>query len=164
MSVCILWLQRWAREFQDSVYHTALETINGVEALNRLLKYQYLSRQKQMTLSHIISNITEKFLPALHYRYIYKIIQPCSCPFIPSRSSKAYNTTLSEQTGFRQQVHQLHALWEPVFFFSGSLGGENSPPPPPNNNKFRCCFFFFFSGYSSHFLSPQKQFSPPPKK
>ena len=71
MFVCILWLQ-WARAFQDSVYHTAVETINGVEALNRLLKYQYLSRQKHMTLSHIISNITEEFLPALHYKYIYK--------------------------------------------------------------------------------------------
>ena len=76
MSVCILWL-RWARAFQDSVYHTAVKTINCVEALKRLLKYQYLSRQKHMTLSHIISNITEEFLPALHYKYIYENFKQC---------------------------------------------------------------------------------------
>ena len=37
-------------------------------------------------------------------------------------------------------------------FFSGPLGGEIFPP---NNNKFH-----LFLGYSSHFLSPQKQFPP----
>jgi len=65
-------LQRWARAYRDSVYHAAAETNNGAEALNKLLKYQYLPRQKHMTLSHIISNITEEFLPALHYKYIYR--------------------------------------------------------------------------------------------
>ena len=43
----------------------------------------------------------------------------------------------------------------------GGGGGGEFPPPkfwisPPNNNKFRS-----FLGYSSHFLSPQKQFPPP---
>ena len=50
-------------------------------------------------------------------------------------------------------VH-MHAV-----FFSGPLGGKFSPPKfwisPPNNNEFR-----LFFGYSSHFLSPQKQFPP----
>ena len=65
-------LQRWARAFQDSVYNTTVETTSGAKALNRLLKHQYLPRQKHMTLSHIISNITKEFLPDLHYKYIYK--------------------------------------------------------------------------------------------
>ena len=42
------------------------------QALNRLFKYKYLPRQKRMTLSHIISSITNEFLPALHYKYVFK--------------------------------------------------------------------------------------------
>lgn len=64
--------QRWARAYRDSVYHAAVETNNGAEALNRLLKYAYLPKQRHMTLSHIISNITNQFLPALHYKYVFK--------------------------------------------------------------------------------------------
>ena len=54
------------------MYHAAIETNNGTEALNRLLKYKYLPKQKHMTLSHIISNITNQFLPALQYKYVFR--------------------------------------------------------------------------------------------
>ena len=37
-----------------------------------MLKYSYLPKQKHMTLSHIISKITNEFLPALHYKYVFK--------------------------------------------------------------------------------------------
>ena len=37
-----------------------------------MLKYSYLPKQKNMTLSHIISKITNEFLPALHYKYVFK--------------------------------------------------------------------------------------------
>ena len=40
--------------------------------MNRALKYKYLPRQKHMTLSHIITNIMEEFLPALHHKYVYQ--------------------------------------------------------------------------------------------
>ena len=65
-------MQRWARAYRDSIYHAAVETNNGTEALNRVLKYKYLPKQKHMTLSHIISSITNEFLPALHYQYVFK--------------------------------------------------------------------------------------------
>lgn len=68
----ILLLQRWARAYRDTVYHAAIETNNGTEALNRLLKYKYLPKQKHMTLSHIINNITNQFLPALQYKYVFR--------------------------------------------------------------------------------------------
>ena len=64
--------QRWARAYRDSVYHAAVETNNAAEALNRLLKYAYLPKQRHMTLSQIISSITNQFLPALHYKYVFK--------------------------------------------------------------------------------------------
>ena len=54
------------------MYHAAVETNNGTEALNKVLKYKYLPKQKHMTLSHVISNITGEFLPALHYKYVFK--------------------------------------------------------------------------------------------
>jgi len=49
-----------------------VETSNGAEALNRLLKYQFLPRKRQMTLSNIICAIIEEFIPALNYKYIYQ--------------------------------------------------------------------------------------------
>lgn len=49
-----------------------METNNGAEALNKLLKYHYLPRKRQMTLSNIICTIIEEFVPALHYKYIYQ--------------------------------------------------------------------------------------------
>ena len=67
-----LLMQRWARAYRDNVYHAAVETNNGAEALNRMLKYSYPPKQKHMTLSHIISKITNEFLPALHYKYVFK--------------------------------------------------------------------------------------------
>lgn len=76
VTICLLspslLIQRWARAYRDNIYHAAVETNNGAEALNRMLKYSYLPKQKHMTLSHIISKITNEFLPALHYKYVFK--------------------------------------------------------------------------------------------
>ena len=62
----------WARAYRDSVYHAAVDTKNGTEALNKVLKYKYLPKQKHMTLSHVITSITGEFLPELHYKYVFK--------------------------------------------------------------------------------------------
>ena len=35
-------MQKWARVYRKSEYHAAVEINNGVEALNKLLKYHYL--------------------------------------------------------------------------------------------------------------------------
>ena len=64
--------QRWARAYRDTSYHGAVETNNGAEALNRVLKYKYLPRRKHMMLSDIMTTIIEEFLPALHHKYIYQ--------------------------------------------------------------------------------------------
>ena len=64
-----------------------METNNGAEALNRLLKYAYLPKQRHMTLSHIISNITNQFIPALHYKYVFR-------NFKQSDIYRSYNPTV----------------------------------------------------------------------
>ena len=111
-------LQRWARAYRDTKYHASVETNNGAEALNRLLKYQYLPRKRKMTLSNIICTIIEQFIPALHYKYIYQnfkqsdlyiqIVQSCSSSIVSSRSTKIYNFALPPQTSKQQQIHRVN--------------------------------------------------------
>lgn len=46
-----------------------MNTNNGVEAQNRLLKHNYLSRQKNLTLSSLLSTLIEHFLPDMYEKY-----------------------------------------------------------------------------------------------
>jgi len=80
-------LQRWARTYRDNTYHASVETNNGAEALNKLLKYQYLPRRKSMNLSNMIRAIVEDFIPALHYKYVYQ-------NFKQSDLYRSYNPTV----------------------------------------------------------------------
>ena len=80
----VLLLQRCARTYRDNKYHASVEANNGVEVLNRLLKYQYLPRQKSMTLSNMIRTIIEDVIPALHYKYVFQ-------NFKQSASYRSYN-------------------------------------------------------------------------
>ena len=46
-------LQRWARAYRDNSYHAAVDTNNGVEAQNKLLKYKFMPRRRHLTLSNV---------------------------------------------------------------------------------------------------------------
>lgn len=63
--------QLWARAFRDSKFHAAVNTNNGTESLNKLLKYSFLPRKKQMTLSAIATLIVEVFLPETYQKYLF---------------------------------------------------------------------------------------------
>ena len=63
MLFIVVYLQRWARAYRDDQYYAAVET--GTEAMNKLMKYMYLPRQKNITLSNLTSKIVEEFVPAL---------------------------------------------------------------------------------------------------
>ena len=39
--------------------------------MNKLMKYRYLPRRKNITLSRVTSLIVEEFVPALHYKYVF---------------------------------------------------------------------------------------------
>lgn len=70
-----VYLQRWARAFQDNCYHAAVDTNNGTEAQNKLFKYTFLPRKKQKaTLSNTVSIIVENYLPSVKYKFFYKTI------------------------------------------------------------------------------------------
>ena len=67
---CIVCLQRWARAFRENDYHAAVNTNNGTEALNKVLKYNYLPRKKNITLSTVCTILIESFLPDAHQKYL----------------------------------------------------------------------------------------------
>jgi len=64
--------QKWARAYRDDTYHGAVDTNNGAEAMNKLLKYKFLPRQKSITLSFLVIKLIEEFIPALHYKYVFQ--------------------------------------------------------------------------------------------
>ena len=60
----------WARAFRDKDYHAAINTNNGTESLNKVLKYNYLPRKKNITLSSMCAILIESFLPDAHQKYV----------------------------------------------------------------------------------------------
>ena len=66
--LCWSHVQRWARTYRDNEYHCACEH-NGIEAQNRLLKHSYLSQQKNLTLSSLLSVLLKQFLPDNYEKY-----------------------------------------------------------------------------------------------
>ena len=75
MLFIVVYLQRWARAYRDDQYHAAVETKNGTEAMNKLMKYRYLPRQKNITLSNLTSKIVEEFVPALQLQVRFYELQ-----------------------------------------------------------------------------------------
>ena len=65
-------MQRWARAYRDSSYHAAVDTNNGTEAQNKLLKYSYLPKRKKLSLSSIIVLLVQEFLPDMHKKYLFE--------------------------------------------------------------------------------------------
>ena len=66
----LLYIQLWARAYHDQTYHAAINTTNGVESQNRLLKYSYLPRRKHI-ISHLATVLYEEFVPGTHHKYLY---------------------------------------------------------------------------------------------
>ena len=64
--------QRWARAYRDTTDHVVVDNNNGVKAQNKLLKYNYLPRQKQITLSEVIIILVESFLPEMYQKYLFQ--------------------------------------------------------------------------------------------
>ena len=65
-------MQRWARAYRDLTYHAGVDTNNGTEAQNKLLKYSYLPKRKRVSLSSIIALLIQEFLPDMHRKYLFE--------------------------------------------------------------------------------------------
>ena len=66
--IVIVALQLWARVYCEDCYHIAVDTNNGVEAMNKTLKYN-LPKGKNITLSHLVTILVEEFLPEMLQKY-----------------------------------------------------------------------------------------------
>ncbi len=62
--------ERWARAFRGNCLERNINTNNGAESLNKLMKYKFLKQSSEKTLCSIVSLIIEKFLPYLYREYI----------------------------------------------------------------------------------------------
>ena len=58
--------ERWARSFRENDLERNINTNNGAESLNKLLKYKFLKKSAEKSLCGIISLVIDKFLPHLY--------------------------------------------------------------------------------------------------
>lgn len=96
-------LQRWARAYRDNHYHAAVDTNNGVEAQNKLLKYKYMPRRRNLTLSAIVALIIEDFLPEIHSKYMFQ-------NYAMSADYRSYNEFVPLYLRGRPRTIILHCL------------------------------------------------------
>ena len=64
-------IQLWARAYRDREYHAAVNTNNGTESQNKVLKYSYLPKKKTMTLSNIttmLKNIYQMHIESIYFK------------------------------------------------------------------------------------------------
>lgn len=60
---------------RDCIYHAGIDTNNGIESQNKLLKHTYLSRHRNITLSSLVLKINEEFLPDRYQKYLLQNYQ-----------------------------------------------------------------------------------------
>lgn len=97
-------IQRWARAFRDDEYHAAVNTNNGVEALNRVLKYSFLPRRKKATsLSGLITVLVEAYLPESYQKYLF-------LNYKQSSSYRSYKEFVPDYLHGRPRATILHCL------------------------------------------------------
>ena len=96
-------LQRWARAYRDNSYHAAVDTNNGVEAQNKLLKYKFMPRRRHLTLSNVALLIVEEFLPEMHSKYMFQ-------NYAMSADYRSYNDFVPNYLRGRPRKVILHCL------------------------------------------------------
>ena len=100
---CVQCTQIWAHAFRDRRFHAAVNTNNGVESQNKLLKYNYLPRKKSMTLSAIVILIVESFLPETYQKYLFE-------NYKQSSQYRSYKAFVPEYLHGRPRSTILHCL------------------------------------------------------
>ena len=96
-------MQLWARAYRDQTYHAAINTTNGVESQNKLLKYSYLPRKKNITLSQLATILYEEFVPEAHHKYLY-------LNYHMSETYRKYNDFVPDYLHGRPRQTIIHCL------------------------------------------------------
>ncbi|XP_033096346.1 uncharacterized protein LOC117100667 [Anneissia japonica] len=97
-----VWLpekKRWVKAYRLDRFLTSLNTNNGIERQNRILKYDYLRDKVDRSITSVCQSIIEEFLPESMVKYIKNNIKalegysayPLNIPeFLLSRPAKFY--------------------------------------------------------------------------
>ena len=96
-------MQLWAHAYRDEVYHAAVDTNNGVESQNKLLKYNFLPRNTRLTLSRLVVVLNEHFLPDMHHKHMFLNHQMLS-------TYRAYNSFVPPYLHGRPRQVIIHCL------------------------------------------------------
>ena len=96
-------MQLWARAFRDQTYHAAINTTNGVESQNKLLKHSYLPRKKNLTLSQLVIILYDEFIPESYHKYLY-------LNYRMSDTYRKYNDFVPEYLQGRPRQVIIHCL------------------------------------------------------
>ena len=80
-----------------------MDTNNGVEAMNKTLKYNYLPRGKSVTLSYLVTIIVEEFLPESFMKYQRE-------NFAMTEMYRPYNDSIPDYLKGRPKKVVLHCL------------------------------------------------------
>ena len=95
-------LELWARAYRDREVHSAVITNNGTESLNKVLKYNYLPRNKNDAVIHYYSSYGSVFtreppeilISKLQTKWPVLLLQSCRA-FIPTWKTKTDHVSLS---------------------------------------------------------------------
>ena len=98
-------MQLWARAYRDEVYHAAVDTNNGVESQNKMLKYNFLPRNTRLTLtlSRLVTVLNESFLPDMYHKQMFLNHQ-----MLPTY--RAYNSFVPQYLHGRPRQVIIHCL------------------------------------------------------
>jgi hypothetical protein len=81
--------KRWARAYREHNIDIKINTNNGIEAQNKVFKYNYLSKGTDKTLSGVAKVIVECFCPEQYKQYVLKNLKL-------NKNIKAYNKEIPE--------------------------------------------------------------------
>ncbi|XP_071820563.1 uncharacterized protein [Apostichopus japonicus] len=95
--------QKWAWIYRQDRFNMKINTNNGIERQNRTLKYEFLSRFTDRTLTGMLTTVIKKFLPEMHRRYI-------ECNLKATSVYRSYNASIPRFLQNRPKEFILHCV------------------------------------------------------
>ena len=107
------WLKctwRWVRAYMSNEFDTMVTTTNGVEPLNKLLKYSFLPHSPDKTPSSLVKTLIEQYYPSAISQYYEKNVKFTSI-------NRKFNDKLPEfmhcrPTSFIKQCYKVYKAAE----------------------------------------------------
>ena len=128
------------------IFSLGIKTNNGVESLNKLLKYRFFPRATDKNLSTIVKVILEQYCKVAYKEYLMSNVDFTGSFKTTNESIPAYlRGTLNFSFRFVEVVH-------PWFIFLGIGSLENSPIFEKMAKIDPKKFFFDFSKKMSHYF------------